>query len=178
MKVAQWQLLRDWVGAVTSYRRHSGLRLGPQRPIDHGATIALPVSHSENEKDDIRAAASCLKEALRQKDVAVALSLMTDDVVIVGGVGAPVAGHDAVRKLLSTELPWNYTADELPVDSTVEMLGDMAIIVSNGLAVVKPEDPTLSLPMFTVSGRTISVFRRQVDGWKLARLISLLAKAK
>jgi ketosteroid isomerase-like protein len=136
------------------------------------------VSHSENEKDDIRAAASCLKEALRQKDVAVALSLMTDDVVIVGGVGAPVAGHDAVRKLLSTELPWNYTADELPVDSTVEMLGDMAIIVSNGLAVVKPEDPTLSLPMFTVSGRTISVFRRQVDGWKLARLISLLAKAK
>ena len=54
----------------------------------------------------------------------------------------------------------------------------MAIIVSNGLAVVKPENPTLPLPMFTVSGRTISVFRRQVDGWKLARLISLMAKAK
>jgi uncharacterized protein (TIGR02246 family) len=43
-------------------------------------------------EDDIRAVVSCLEEAIRQKDVAVVLSLMTDDVVLVGPVGKPVAG--------------------------------------------------------------------------------------
>jgi hypothetical protein len=34
------------------------------------------------------------------------------------------------------------------------------------------------LPSITIRGRTISVFRHQVDGWKLARWINLMEKAQ
>jgi len=51
---------------------------------------------------DVLAVAACLREALRQKDVPVALSLMTDDVVFVGSVGPPIAGLDSVRAALSS----------------------------------------------------------------------------
>jgi ketosteroid isomerase-like protein len=124
--------------------------------------------------DDVLAVAACLKEAMRQKDVPVALSLMTDDVVIVPLHGVPLVGLDAVRAALdSRPLPWKYEVADTTQDVTVEALGNVALVTSERLTVAAPE--IRSLPTVTLQGRVISIFRRQVDGWKLARYVSLMA---
>jgi uncharacterized protein (TIGR02246 family) len=122
---------------------------------------------------DILAVAACLKEALRQKDVAVALSLMTDDVVVVPPVGPPISGLDAVRAALSSNpLPWTYSVEDTTQNVMVEVLGNLAIVTGEKRTVVAPESK--ALPTVTMQGRVIAIYRRQVDGWKLARYISLV----
>jgi ketosteroid isomerase-like protein len=125
---------------------------------------------------DILAVAACLREAFRQKDVPVALSLMTDDVVMVPPLGAPVVGLDAVRTALtSNPLPWKCEIDDTIFDVTVEVLGHTAIFSGNKVTVTTPQNP--AVPALTMQGRVIAIYRRQVDGWKLARYVSLMAPA-
>jgi ketosteroid isomerase-like protein len=61
-------------------------------------------------------------------------------------------------------------------DLTVEVLGDVAVVASNDSGVVTPRDK--AFPTITMRGRVINVFRRRVDGWRLARSINLMTLAK
>jgi ketosteroid isomerase-like protein len=125
---------------------------------------------------DVLAVAACLREAFRLKDLPVILSLMTDDVVIVPPLGVPVVGLDAVRTAFaSNPLPWKYNVEDFTRDVSVEVLGNVAIVSGNRVTVFTPENPVV--PSVTMEGRTIAVYRRQVNGWKLARFVSLGAPA-
>ena len=70
----------------------------------------------------------------------VALSLMTDDIVMVPLDGAPVVGLGAVRALLCLNpLPWKYHVEETTENVTVEVLGNVAVVTSERLSVAAPE---------------------------------------
>lgn len=135
--------------------------------------MALSTRH---DRDDVLAVSACLREAIRAKDVAVAVSLTTDDVLLVGLAGPPVVGRDAARAALSVKPRLGYDVQETTTDITVEVLGDTAIVTRS--ASVRPTRERGALPLIEMHGRIISVFRRQVDGWKLARWLNLLAKVK
>jgi ketosteroid isomerase-like protein len=124
---------------------------------------------------DVLAAVGCLDHAIREKDVDVVLSLMTDDVVIVPALGEPLVGHDAVRATLSAKvpLPWKFEVDDLTEDRSVEFLGNVAVVTGTRSTVITQENSIR--PVVAFRGRTISIYRHQVDGWKLARYLSLMA---
>jgi len=134
------------------------------------------VEHDDT--NDVLAVAACLRDAIRLKDVAVALSLMTDDVVLIGPAGPPIVGHDAVRDALFVPARWRQEVEETVVDVSVEVLGRTAIVVRSISATATLTIGRGALPAITMVGRTISVFRRQVDGWKLARWLNLMEKAQ
>jgi uncharacterized protein (TIGR02246 family) len=136
---------------------------------------------TDGDAADVAAVAACLRDAMQRRDVAVALSLMTDDIVIVPPVGPPVVGLDAIRAALTAEPTFNWLKIEYDVehafgDLTVEVLGDVAVVASNDSGVVTPRDK--AFPTITMRGRVINVFRRRVDGWRLARSINLMTLAK
>jgi ketosteroid isomerase-like protein len=131
-----------------------------------------------DDSGDVLAVAACLRDAVRSKDVSVALSLMTDDVIIMGPAGPPLVGHEAVRNALFVPARWRQDVEETVNDISVEVLGRIAIVMRNGCATGSLTIGRASLPAITMSGRTISVFRRQVDGWKLARWLNLMEKAQ
>jgi ketosteroid isomerase-like protein len=58
------------------------------------------------------------------------------------------------------------------------VLGRTAIVVRSISATATLTIGRGALPAITMVGRTISVFRRQVDGWKLARWLNLMEKAQ
>lgn len=134
------------------------------------------MEHDDN--DDVLAVAACLRDAVRLKDVSVALSLMTDDVILMGPAGPPIVGHEAVRDALFVPARWRQDGEETVNDVSVEVLGRTAIVVRNNSATASLTVGRGPLPSITMTGRTIAVFRRQVDGWKLARWLNLMEKAQ
>ena len=96
-------------------------------------------------------------------------------------MGPPVVGLDAVRAALTAEPTINWFKYEYDVehafgDFTVEVLGDFAVVASNDSHVVMSRNK--AFPTVTMRGRVINVFRRRVDGWRLARSINLMTLAK
>ena len=126
--------------------------------------------------DDVLAADACLRDAIRLKDVGVALSLMTEDVVLVGPAGPPITGRDAVRDALFVSPQWKQDVEEIVNDVSVEVLHETAIVVRNFSVTATAIFGGGALPPVRLTGRTISVVRHQLDGWKLARLLSLMRK--
>ena len=143
-----------------------------EAPAKHGCAVA------HDDTDDVMAVAACLRDAVRVKDVSVALSLMTDDVILMGPAGPPIVGHDAVRDALFVPARWRQDVEETVSDVSVEVLGRVAIVVRNTSATATLIVGHCPLPSITMRGRTIAVFRRQVDGWKLARWLNLMEKAQ
>jgi ketosteroid isomerase-like protein len=133
------------------------------------------VEHDDT--NDVLAVAACLRDAVRSKDASVALSLMTDDVILMGPVGPPIVGHEAVRATLFVAR-WRQDVETTVNDVSVEMLGRTAIVLTSSSATASLMVGSGPLPSITIRGRTISVFRHQVDGWKLARWINLMEKAQ
>src|SRR5262245_24785234 len=115
---------------------------------------------------------------MRVKDESVALSLMTDDVVLVGPIGPPIVGRDAVRGAFFPRAGWKEEFEETVTSLSVEVLGEIAIVVREASATATLTIAGGTLPPFSMSGRTILVFRKQVDGWKLARWLNLMQKVK
>jgi uncharacterized protein (TIGR02246 family) len=135
---------------------------------------------NDGDAADVAAIVACLRDAMQRKDLAVALSLMTDDIVVVPPVGPSIAGLDAVRAL-TAEPRLSWFKLELDVehafgDATVEILGEVAVVMSNDSTVVTARDDTF--PSVRMSGRVINVFRRRVDGWRLARSVNLMANVR
>lgn len=133
-----------------------------------------PLTH--NHDTDVLAVDACLRDAIRLKDVGVALSLMTEDVVLVGPAGPPIAGRDAVRDALFVSPRWKQDVEEIVNGVSVEVLGETAIIVRDSSVTATATFGLGALPSVRLTGRTISVFRHQLDGWKLARSLSLMRK--
>src|SRR5438552_6059844 len=125
---------------------------------------------------EIEALAERSKAAMARGDLEAALSEMTDDVVFVAANGPPVVGKDALRAqyqgLLSKHKIEN-TATR--ADFRVEPLGDNALVVGNDSAVITPVGHG---PITKVSGRAVSVFRREAGVWKLARSLNLMTPTK
>jgi ketosteroid isomerase-like protein len=131
----------------------------------------------EDDTNDVLAVAACLRDAVRSKDTSVALSLMTDDVIFMGPVGPPIVGHQAVHATLFVAR-WSQDVEETVDNVSVEVLGRTAIVIRSSSATASLTVGRAPLPSITMAGRTISVFRRQVDGWKLARWLNLMEKAQ
>jgi len=101
---------------------------------------------------------------------------MTDDVILMGPAGPPIVGHEEVRKALFVPARWRQDVEETVNDVSVEVLGRMAILVRNSSATASLTIGRGSLPAISMTGRTVSVYRRQVDGWKLGLAMSLKRK--
>ena len=130
------------------------------------------------DSDDVLAVAACLGDAVRSKDAPVALSLMTDDVVFMFSFGPPIVGRDGVRDALFGPARWKQDVEETIGEVSVEIVGGIAIVTRESSATATVTVGRSALPSLSVKGRTIAVFRRQVDGWKLARWLNLMQKVR
>jgi ketosteroid isomerase-like protein len=83
------------------------------------------VEHDDT--NDILAVAACLRDAARLKDASVARSLMTDDAILMGPIGPPIVGHEAVRRH-AFGARWRQDVEETVNDVSVEVLGRTAIV--------------------------------------------------
>jgi ketosteroid isomerase-like protein len=92
-------------------------------------------------------------------------------------VSPPIVGHEAARATLFTAR-WRQDVEATVNDVSVEVLGRTAIVITSGSAIASLTVGGGPLPSITMTGRTISVFRRQLDGLKLARLLNLVEKAQ
>jgi ketosteroid isomerase-like protein len=99
-------------------------------------------------------------------------------VILIGPAGPPIVGKDAVRDALFVPSRWRQDVEETDSDVSVEVLGQIAIVTRNSSVVAALTVGHRALPAITMTGRTISVFRRQVDGWKLARWLNLMQKSQ
>jgi ketosteroid isomerase-like protein len=132
----------------------------------------------DRDSDDVLAVAACLRDAVRLKDVSVALSLMTEDVVLIGPIGPAIVGRDAVRDALFGPVRWKQDVEETVGEPSVEIVGGIAIVLRESFATATLTVGRSALPSVSMRGRTIAVFRKQVDGWKLARWLNLMQKVR
>src|SRR5262249_62367864 len=113
---------------------------------------------------------------LRWKVVGGPFSHMTSAAALVAPAGPPIAGRDAVRDALFGPRRWKHYVEEIVDDVSVEVLGETAIVVRNSSVTATATFGRSALPSVTFRGRTISVFRHQLDGWKLARSLNVMRK--
>jgi ketosteroid isomerase-like protein len=90
---------------------------------------------TDSDEEDVAAVLACLRDAVQRKDVAVVLSLMTEDVVYLPplGAGPPLVGIDTVRAALIAEprfgwLKYDYGVDRAFGEVRIEVLSDVAMV--------------------------------------------------
>jgi len=132
--------------------------------------------HDPSVADEIEALVRRHKDAAARNDIDAVVSMMTDDVVLLTASGPPIIGIEAVRaQYLTFAGKFTIVSTARREDFTVTPHGDLALVVGIDSAMVTPV-PTG--PALQVSGPAVSVFRRNAEGWKLARAINLMAPSR
>ena len=128
--------------------------------------IAMPI---RNAVDEVRAVQAELGGALRRKEIDRALALMTADVTFLAVKGPAVIGQEAVRRLY-VDLLANFDITVTDAHCTVDVVGDAAMVMGQQTTLVT----TRGKRKITVVSRTVAIYRREADSWRLARALSVV----
>ena len=126
---------------------------------------------------EIEAFFAAARSARTRNDIDAMLSMMTDDVVLLGAMGEAVIGREAVRKMYSA-LPRWVSVESLGSsgDRSVQIVGTFALVSGTQSALVMGAYGSDS-PM-KVMGPCVHVLRREGGQWKLARTLILMVREK
>ncbi|PYT03613.1 MAG: hypothetical protein DMF60_17810 [Acidobacteria bacterium] len=134
------------------------------------------MSVNDDVRAEIEAFVAASQSVLARKDFDAAVSMMTDDVVLLTSTGAPVVGRESVRHLYAGMFgKFSVQHAASSADFSVEVLGDVALVSGNDSAIATPIDGG---PPIALRGPAVSVFRRMDGTWKLARSLNLMAPVK
>jgi uncharacterized protein (TIGR02246 family) len=126
--------------------------------------------HALNDREAIRQLTEQWLAAVRQKDTARLVDMVTEDALFLPPGFPPIRGRQAVEAMYQSFFPQFRSVEQTVSVEEVEVAGDWAFTWGVETFVLVPNS---GAPAIHMQGKGMTILRRQPDGsWKFARGIN------